>query len=229
VPKITGKALNQATARKNLCWAGNRKARSLVIKNVGTKLDHSLDGFSVLANAVALPQSRRAKKAAGCRKSEQRLLQHARQLAAYARRLATTSWEAEDLVQETYARAFANQHQLRESNRDRAWLFRIARNLHLDRLKSARQRLESTGINDSDGVDLQRCCAKQAARQLRPDLERALSALQDEQRECLLLCEIWGFGYAEIADILGCPIGTVRSRIARARQALLLQLAGEGQ
>lgn len=150
-------------------------------------------------------------------------LAHVEELAAFTRRLAGSRWEGDDLLQETYARALSRSKELRDLGACRAWLFRIARNLHLDKVKSAdRRRLQLV----ADGVP-EAASPAEPARELRPDLERGLAELPTEQREALLLCEVWGFKYEEIAEITECAIGTVRSRIARARSALLRALGGE--
>ena len=144
----------------------------------------------------------------------------AEELAAFCQRLAGSRWEGEDLLQETFARALSRASELRDLSACRAWLFRIARNLHKDRLKSAHHRRlrlveEGTPEASAEGVFEQR-----------PDLERALAELPDEQREALLLCDLWGFKYDEIAGITEVPVGTVRSRIARGRGALVTALGG---
>jgi len=150
-------------------------------------------------------------------------LSYAPELRAYIRRFAPTPWEADDLLQETMVRALTQLDGLRDSARCRAWLFRIARNVFLDQVK--RRRPQPIG---DDGAISERC-ASHTATPLRPDLERALGALPSKQRECLLLCDLWGFRYAEIARIVGAPIGTVRSRISRGRAELQLTLAAHAR
>ncbi len=129
---------------------------------------------------------------------------------------------AQDLVQETYRVALEHRSQLRELGRCRAWLFRILRNLHVDSLRRARRgpqltvvagrtdEAESEGLADIDPHRLE------AVDSLA--LRRAFESLSEPHRTALMLCDVWGFRYEEIADILQCPIGTVRSRIARGRE-----------
>ena len=142
-------------------------------------------------------------------------LSHAPELHGFALRLCDNKPEADDLLQETFVKALSKRTQLRERSAIRAWLFRIMRNIHIDRRKSAAYRLQIL-----DGDIASHGEAKRVRGDLRLTLERALAQLPTEQRECILLATIWGFRYREIAAIVDCPVGTVRSRIARARAAL---------
>jgi RNA polymerase sigma-70 factor (ECF subfamily) len=130
---------------------------------------------------------------------------------------------AEDLVQETYRVALERQDQLRDLGHCRPWLFRILRNLHLDRARRERRQPQLTLIagNEEEGggtMDGADPTAIEKADVL--DLRRALEELGEPFRLTLLLCDVHGFRYEEIAEITGSPIGTVRSRIARARLRL---------
>ncbi|MCA9673343.1 MAG: RNA polymerase sigma factor [Myxococcales bacterium] len=151
-----------------------------------------------------------------------RALSHADELLAYARRLCSSAADADDVLQETYLRALTRHRQLRELERCRPWLFRIARCVVIDGQR-ARARKPVVLVDDELLAD-RAACARGAARQLRPDLERALALLPQAQREALLLCDVWEFRYAEIVAV---PVGTVRSRIARARAALAGALGGD--
>jgi RNA polymerase sigma-70 factor, ECF subfamily len=142
--------------------------------------------------------------------------------------------DAEDLAQETYVDAFRHAAQLRDLADCRAWLFRILRNRFISSERKRRARPELVMIEGGvDSVDanaaedtvmppLERAVM---ARLTRPAIAHALERLPDELRTVLLLCDLEGFTYEEIAQIRGCPIGTVRSRIARARARLVKQLA----
>ncbi|MCK6553261.1 sigma-70 family RNA polymerase sigma factor [Candidatus Binatia bacterium] len=148
-------------------------------------------------------------------------LSYLEELTAYARRLSRNAWDADDLVQATYERAFRGWKGLREPARCRAWLFRIARNLHLDRVRTATARPEihlvESGYPEADAAVI----SPEAVERLSArELEAALARLPEEQRHVVLLCDLWGFPYDEIAEIAGVPVGTVRSRIARGRLAL---------
>ena len=146
-----------------------------------------------------------------------------------ALRMARDRTEAEDFLQETYRRAFEHGGELRQLSHCRAWLFRILTALVID-TRRREQRSPVLTVVDG-GVD--------SARDLEPqgnleaemidhltaqEITRLVAALPPAQRVALTLCDIEGFSYEEIAAILDCPIGTVRSRIARARAFLMVRL-----
>ncbi len=141
--------------------------------------------------------------------------------------------DAEDLVQDTYAAAFRHAGQLRDVAHLKAWLFRILRNRFLSRDRARRARPELVvvegGADPTDMVavadDLAHVERGMIARLARPAIVEALGRLPEELRMALLLCDVDGFTYEEIAEIMQCPVGTVRSRIARARARLAKQLA----
>ncbi len=147
------------------------------------------------------------------------------QVTAFARRLTSSAADADDLVQITYEQAFRSWHTLRHPRAGRAWLFRIARNAAVDRFRreSARPEIELVGY---EALDIE------VAMPLHPveliDLEAALSRLPIDQTEAIVLCDLWGFTYEEIAAISGCAVGTVRSRISRGRVRLLKILRSGG-
>ncbi|MEM1413754.1 MAG: sigma-70 family RNA polymerase sigma factor [Myxococcota bacterium] len=158
-------------------------------------------------------------------------LAHLGAVLAFARRLTRgrrEGWEPEDLVQATYARAYDRWRDLEDPGRARAWLFTIARRLHIDRVRSHRARPELRLVRGSDRRAPERCVAPETVE--RPDraaLEDALDALPGSQREAVLLRDLWGFRYEEIAEMTGVPIGTVRSRIARGRASLVERLGAD--
>lgn len=143
---------------------------------------------------------------------------------AYARRLTGSDWDADDLVQVTYERAFLHSGELRETARCRAWLFRICRNLHIDRLRSEAARpvlrLIDDGVDSLPPMPLPRFSTG--------ELEKALAGIDGDQREAILLCDLWGFRYEEAATILDVPVGTVRSRLSRGRSAIARRLLDVG-
>ena len=151
----------------------------------------------------------------------------------FAYRLVGNEADAEDLVQDTYVEAFRHAGQLRNLARCRAWLFRILRNRRVSRERMRRARPEliilGGGLDAADASmasealpQLERAVV---ARLTRPAILHALATLPEDMRTALLLCDLEGFTYEEIADIMQCPIGTVRSRIARARAQLMRHLA----
>ena len=148
-------------------------------------------------------------------------LSYLEDIAAFSRRLTGNAADADDLVQGTFERAFEAWRRLRDPAACRAWLFRIARNLFLDGRRSAAVRSQlSLAVDTETSTQAFVVPAEAVERLSARELEEALDRLPREQREALLLCDLWGFQYAEISEIVGSPIGTVRSRIARARDRL---------
>jgi RNA polymerase sigma-70 factor (ECF subfamily) len=134
--------------------------------------------------------------------------------------------DAEDLVQETVIRVYNGLSRLQDPNKFPAWLFRIAHNVCLDRLRSGRNRVTvSTDSLPEGGLDrlLDDGTARPTARgdpeetvyreEIAEILLRALQGLSEEQRTAVVMREYNGYSSREIAEILGIPVGTVRSRI----------------
>ncbi len=153
-------------------------------------------------------------------------------------RLTGNERDAEDLVQATYETAFRHAVQLRSLDRCKAWLFRIMRNCFLSVERKRRARPELVLVENSNGDDSTPELAQDSmlemerqliARMAGPAIARALGRLSEEMRAAVLLCDLDGFTYQEIAEIMQCPVGTVRSRIARARQQLMHQLSAQAQ
>ncbi len=147
-----------------------------------------------------------------------------------ARRITGDPHEAEDLVQDTYERALHAYHQLKSPAHCRAWLYQILRNLFIDahrRKRSLPELVVFDRTRDIDQTVSALCAASPEEEVLRrlshEEVHRALATLPEELRTALMLCDVEGFTYQEIANILECPVGTVRSRIARARRALLIK------
>ncbi len=147
------------------------------------------------------------------------------EVTAFARRLTRSPADADDLVQGTVERAVRSWRDLRQPGACRAWLFRIARNLHLNRQRSAATRPELRLVGDEEHPGIGHFVSAEAVERLEAhDLEAALERLHPDQRDAVLLCDLWGFEYEEIASITGWPLGTVRSRIARGRARLASDL-----
>jgi RNA polymerase sigma-70 factor (ECF subfamily) len=145
--------------------------------------------------------------------------QHGSAIRRYLRRLTREPDVARDLTQEVYVRVVRGADRYEPRERERAWLFRIARNVFLD----YRKRLARDPQPPSPPTP--RVIAAVAAPQaLRVDLEAALRQLDEIDREAFLLCELDGLRYDEIAGTLGLTVGSVRSRIYRARLALRAML-----
>jgi RNA polymerase sigma-70 factor (ECF subfamily) len=136
-------------------------------------------------------------------------------LIAFARAIVGDFEIARDLVQEAAARALAARRVPEDAPAYRAWMFRIVRNAALDELRA---RVPRRAEQPAVAVDVWRfddaCIAKIT-------VEQGLAAIAPPHREMIALIDIAGFSYAEVSDLLHVPIGTVMSRISRARTALL--------
>ncbi|WP_375757549.1 RNA polymerase sigma factor [Corallococcus exercitus] len=140
-------------------------------------------------------------------------------------RLTRNPAHAEDLVQDTVVRALERRGELRSPEQLRGWLLAVQRTVHLNGARGLRPRLEVLqGGSGSEAPlpeptgDLER---ELHARALGPSLTAGLAAIAPEWREALWLREVEELSYEEIAQVQDCPVGTVRSRLARARGALL--------
>ncbi len=141
-------------------------------------------------------------------------------LRRYARALTRNADTADDLVQDTLVRALRSEH-LFHGGEIRSWLYTILTNLNRNRLRALARRpmLLSIDENDTPGAT--------GTEGGQRDIARALDGLVDEQRVALLLVVLEGLSYREVADIQGVPIGTVMSRLARARSQIKAHLDGE--
>jgi RNA polymerase sigma-70 factor (ECF subfamily) len=142
---------------------------------------------------------------------------HIPALRRYAFALLRDHDRADDLVQDTLERALSRWLLRRTDGDVRAWLFTILRNLHVSRWRSERRRAGSVVIDESTmpGVP-----ARQEAALEVHDVLAAIDQLPEEQKSLLLLVGVEDFSYDDAARILGMPIGTVMSRLSRARQRL---------
>jgi RNA polymerase sigma-70 factor (ECF subfamily) len=148
------------------------------------------------------------------------LLAEIPRLRRYARAMLGNRAAADDLVQDTLERAWARCALWRAGSDLRAWLFSIMHNLRVDQLRRPNMPIHSF---DEDACEVP-TRATQNDRLEVQDLESALRRLPDEQREVLLLVALEELSYAEVADTLGIPVGTVMSRLARGRERLRLLL-----
>ncbi len=142
---------------------------------------------------------------------------HAGGVSAYARAVAPDPWTAEDAVQETFLRAWKYLDSFRGSGSFEGWLIRICRNCLIDQAarrppepwETVPERMEPPDTSD--------------------EIYDLLGRLPIEQREVVALCGLLGYEYASAAELLGLPVGTIRSRLHRARATISQQLeAGEG-
>ena len=160
-------------------------------------------------------------------------LPHIGLLYNYAYKMTGNSDDADDLLQETYLRAYRFFHKFEKGTNCKAWLFRIMKNLFIN---NYRKNQKTPGQVDYDEIenffetikserldtgDLQE---KVFNNLLDDEVTRALNSLQDDFKTVIILCDLEGLSYEEIADFVQCPIGTVRSRLHRARKLLAQKL-----
>ena len=156
------------------------------------------------------------------------LLEMLPRLRRYARMLTHDPASADDLVQDTVERAWSHHQQWQPGSDLRAWLFSILHNRRIDLLRSS-QRLQSLD-DESAPLSLDEITSPPSPADDRLgaiDLQRAFERLSDEHREVLVLVAIEQLSYDETARALGVPIGTVMSRLSRARQRLRLELGDD--
>ena len=168
---------------------------------------------------------------------EEEALGLADQVYRVARRLVGTREEAEDLVQETYARAFRAWQQYTPGTNLRAWLLRILTNLNVDRGRRVQRTPDMQPLEEGDYYLANRMAESAGEDALEQDrvVERlsqdsivnALSSLSHDFRDVVVLVDIGDFSYADAAQILDIPIGTVMSRLHRGRRQLKQRLAEE--
>jgi RNA polymerase sigma-70 factor (ECF subfamily) len=154
-------------------------------------------------------------------------LSHLDGLYNLARWLVRDPVEAEDLVQEAYLHALRGAHQFQPGTNLRAWLFQILRNVFYTQYKRRKREPVATDPETLDAIGANACGDRVWDRTsgssdgtLRADLAAALERLPEEYRSVVLLADIEDFTMGEIAAILNCPVGTVKSRLFRARAML---------
>jgi RNA polymerase sigma-70 factor (ECF subfamily) len=168
---------------------------------------------------------------------EEEALELADQVYRVARRMVGTREEAEELVQDTYARAFRGWKSFTPGTNMRAWLLRILTNLNTDRGRKVQRTPDQQPLEESDYYLANRVAAVEGEQAL--DQERvverlsqgsvvdALASLPHDFRDVVVLVDLGEFSYAEAAQILDVPIGTVMSRLHRGRRILKQNLAEE--
>jgi RNA polymerase sigma-70 factor (ECF subfamily) len=165
---------------------------------------------------------------------EEDALALADQVFRVARHLANSRDEAEDLVQETYARAFRSWRSFTPGTNLRAWLLRILTNLNIDRGRRSQRAPQTTALEANDYYLYDKLAASDEGvsdeervveRLSQDDIVSALSAVPHDFRDVIVLVDIGDFSYQDAAHILDIPIGTVMSRLHRGRRILKRELA----
>ena len=139
-------------------------------------------------------------------------------LRRYARALTHDITTADDLVQDCLTRALGKLHLWQEGTDMRAWLFTILHNQYVNHIRRAVREGAPVGLSESEPL-LRRAPPQTKRLELR-DLERAIAKLPEEQRTVILLVGLEGMHYEEVAAVLDVPVGTIRSRLSRGREAL---------
>ena len=164
---------------------------------------------------------------------EQDAMQYARQLYSAAMRMTRNPSDAEDLVQETFLKAYRAYHTFEEGTNLKAWLYRILTNTYINKYRKDTRRPSEVDLGSVEDLYLYRNIGSEesaeAARTtedrvldglVEADIKKAVEDLPENFRLPVLLADLEGFSYKEIADILDIPIGTVMSRLHRGRKAM---------
>lgn len=177
-------------------------------------------------------QAAQGPKAAEAALFNEMATQHVDSLYRTALRLTGRPHDAEDLVQETYLRAWRSLHTYRPGTNPKAWLFRILHNAHIDRFRASSRTVPT--VDELEGQD-PAFVVHETPETLVMDglmdaeVRQALGEIPTVFRACLILADLEGFSYQEIADILGIPRGTVMSRLFRGRRAMRRLLTRYGR
>ncbi|TCK25980.1 sigma-70 family RNA polymerase sigma factor [Pseudonocardia endophytica] len=131
--------------------------------------------------------------------------------------------DAEDLTQETYLRALRTLPSFEGRSTARTWLLAVARRVSVDAVRTAVRRPRTSDVDDWERVADRTAPPRSAAHEA-VLLQSLVDELDPDRREAFVLTQMIGLGYAEAADVCDCPVGTIRSRIARAREDLVRAL-----
>lgn len=168
---------------------------------------------------------------------ERDALEYSRQLYSAALRMTRNPADAEDLVQETYLKAYRAYHTFTEGTNLKAWLYRILTNTYINKYRKEKRRPSEVDLGDVQDLYLYRqigseesASASQSVEDrvldglVESDIKQAVEDLPENFRLPVLLADLEGFSYKEIAEILDIPIGTVMSRLHRGRKAMQKRL-----
>lgn len=151
----------------------------------------------------------------------------------YALKLTGNESDADDLLQETYMRAYRFFHKFEKGTNCKAWLFRIMKNLFINNYRKNQKSPNKVDYDDvenyyesvrSEKLDTTDLQERIYSNLLDDYVTEALNSLQDEFKTVIILCDLEGLSYEEIAEFVNCPVGTVRSRLHRGRKLLAQKL-----
>ena len=144
-------------------------------------------------------------------------------LRRFARGISRSVTDADDLVQAACERALARRHQFQEGTRFDSWMFRIVQTIWIDQVRARDVRKENGDVAE-ERLGSDEPVRRVEARLALDEVRRAVHRLSPDQRTALLLVTVEGLSYKEAAEVMQVPVGTIMSRLARARLALQLQL-----
>ncbi|MDR2566875.1 MAG: sigma-70 family RNA polymerase sigma factor [Bifidobacteriaceae bacterium] len=173
------------------------------------------------------------------RRFERDAMEYIDQLYAAALRITRNPTDAEDLVQETYAKAFASFHQYQPGTNLKAWLHRILTNSYINDYRKKSRSPQQANTDDIEDWQIMRASEHESVGLRSAELEvldrlpdsrvkQALAELREDYRMAVYYADVEGYSYKEVAEIMDTPIGTVMSRLHRGRAQLRAALAGQG-
>ncbi len=136
--------------------------------------------------------------------------------------------EAEDLTQETYLRALRALPGFAGRSSARTWLLSIARRVAADQVRRTMARPRTTAVGDWDTVAAESSTHRRSGFDEGVLLRELVAGLEPDRRDAFVLTQVLGLGYAAAAEVCGCPVGTIRSRVARAREDLIRAMNAPG-
>ncbi len=219
-----GKDINKKRTRD----ADQMKGKQETMLENGTNFSEEEDLFVEDVTKLSKKEQKRLKE-----EFNKEAIPHMPLLRSFAYKLTGDEFEAEDLVQETYMRAFRFFHKFEKGTNCKAWLFRIMKNLFINHYRKNQKSpgkvdydeienfYETIKSERTDSSDLQE---KVYSNLLDDEVTQALNSLQDDFKTVIILCDIEGLSYEEIAEFVNTPVGTVRSRLHRGRKLLQQKL-----